>query len=120
MPHQHFDWFGTAGCTAQTYATGWTTTALAGAGRRNATDLRLITGDTAIFPGARYGLGIMQADDSCGGYWAHPGNVPGTTTINGASPDGTRVVVLSLNTALANPIPVYQRTSQLIDEKLCS
>jgi len=70
-------------------------------------------------PGARYGLGIYRVDDSCGGYWTHPGNVPGMTTLNGVSPDGKRSVVLVLNTALANPLTVYRRANQFIDETLC-
>ena len=71
-------------------------------------------------PGAQYGLGIFRVEDSCGGYWSHPGNVPGMTTLNGVSSDGTRSVVLFLNTALANPTAVYHRANQLIDETLCS
>jgi len=50
-----------------------------------------------IFPGERYGLGITSIPDSCGGYWAHAGGVPGMTTLNGVSPDGKRVVVLSMH-----------------------
>ncbi|MET1073702.1 MAG: serine hydrolase domain-containing protein [Umezawaea sp.] len=74
----------------------------------------------ALMPGARYGLGIMRADTSCGVYWAHPGDTPGSSTVNGISPDGERVVVLSLTTQTGNPVPVYQRTTRLLDEILCS
>ncbi|MET8040613.1 serine hydrolase domain-containing protein [Micromonospora sp. NPDC005215] len=74
----------------------------------------------AILPGAQYGLGIMRIDDSCGVYWAHPGDTPGSATFNGASPDGKRVAVLSITTQLANPLPVYSRANQLMDETLCS
>jgi D-alanyl-D-alanine carboxypeptidase len=45
------------------------------------------------------------------------------STLNGVSPDGKRVVVLSLSTELAdeNSEPAaYQRAHQLIDETLCS
>ncbi|MEV5721232.1 serine hydrolase domain-containing protein [Amycolatopsis mediterranei] len=70
-------------------------------------------------PGAQYGLGIYRVADSCGGYWSHPGNVPGMTVLNGISADGKRSVALFLNTSLANPIPVYQRATQFIDETLC-
>ncbi|WNV90458.1 serine hydrolase domain-containing protein [Umezawaea sp. Da 62-37] len=74
----------------------------------------------AVLPGARYGLGIVRVDDSCGVYWAHPGDTPGSSTVNGVSPDGERVVVLSLTTQSGNPVPVYQRAGRLVDEVLCS
>jgi D-alanyl-D-alanine carboxypeptidase len=76
-----------------------------------------------VFPGARYGLGIMWIEDSCGGFWSHAGGVPGTTTLNGVSPDGSRVVVLALTTVLADQtstLAIYQRSHQLIDDTLCS
>jgi hypothetical protein len=41
-------------------------------------------------------------------------------TFNGVSPDGSRVVVLSLTTQLADPMPVYERTGRLVDDALCS
>ncbi|WP_034214499.1 serine hydrolase domain-containing protein [Actinoplanes subtropicus] len=75
------------------------------------------------FPGARYGLGIMWIDDSCGGYWSHAGDVPGMSTLNAVSPDGRRVVVLSLTTELADPageLAVYRRAHQLIDDTFCA
>jgi D-alanyl-D-alanine carboxypeptidase len=75
------------------------------------------------FPGARYGLGIMWIEDSCGGYWSHAGDVPGMSTLNGVSPDGKRVVVLSLSTELADgnsELAIYRRAHQLVDETLCS
>jgi D-alanyl-D-alanine carboxypeptidase len=74
------------------------------------------------FPGARYGLGIMWTRDSCGGHWSHGGDVPGMSTVNGVSPDGKRVVVLSLSTELADDntvLAVYRRADQIIDETLC-
>jgi D-alanyl-D-alanine carboxypeptidase len=76
-----------------------------------------------VFPGARYGLGIIWSTDSCGGYWSHGGDVPGMSTVNGVSADGKRVVVVSLSTELADTttvLSVYHRTGQLIDETLCS
>lgn len=75
-----------------------------------------------VFPGARYGLGIMWIADSCGGFWSHAGDVPGMSTLNGVSPDGRRVVVLSLSTELADDarvVAVYRRAFQLIDDTLC-
>jgi D-alanyl-D-alanine carboxypeptidase len=75
------------------------------------------------FPGARYGLGIMRIDDSCGVFWSHAGDVPGMSTLNGVSPDGKRAVILSLSTELADEtseLAIYQRAHQVIDETLCS
>jgi D-alanyl-D-alanine carboxypeptidase len=74
------------------------------------------------FPGARYGLGIMWIEDSCGGYWAHAGDVPGMSTLNGVSPDGRRVVVLSMSAELgdeASEVATYRRAQELIDDTLC-
>jgi D-alanyl-D-alanine carboxypeptidase len=45
-----------------------------------------------VLPGLRYGLGIFWAPDDCGGFWAHPGDVPGTSTYSAASADGNRTV----------------------------
>ena len=65
----------------------------------------------------------MWIQDSCGGFWSHAGDVPGMSTLNGVSPDGKRVVVLSLTTELADPaseLAVYRRAHQLMDDSLCS
>jgi D-alanyl-D-alanine carboxypeptidase len=70
-----------------------------------------------ILPGMRYGLGIFWAPDSCGGFWAHPGDVPGTSTFNGAS--GDRVMVLYRTTGLAGPVPFDQRAFELADKVFC-
>jgi D-alanyl-D-alanine carboxypeptidase len=45
------------------------------------------------------------------------------STLNGVSPDGKRVVVLSLTTELADQtseLAVYQRAHQLVDDTFCS
>jgi D-alanyl-D-alanine carboxypeptidase len=70
-----------------------------------------------ILPGMRYGLGIFWAPDSCGGFWAHPGDVPGTSTFNGVS--GDRVMVLYRTTGLAGPVPFDQRAFELADKVFC-
>lgn len=75
-----------------------------------------------VFPGARYGLGISSIPDSCGGYWAHAGGVPGMTTLNGVRPDGKRAVVLSMSSELADQtsqVSTLQRARKLIDDTLC-
>jgi D-alanyl-D-alanine carboxypeptidase len=75
-----------------------------------------------IFPGERYGLGITSIPGSCGDYWAHPGGELGMITLNGVSPDGKRVVVLSMSTELADQASTAsadQRAQKLIDDTLC-
>src|SRR5204862_5375433 len=43
-----------------------------------------------IIPGLSYGLGIFWIPSRCGGFWAHPGDLPGVSTYSGASTDGSR------------------------------
>jgi D-alanyl-D-alanine carboxypeptidase len=74
------------------------------------------------FLGDRYGLGIVSIQDSCGGYWAHAGDVLGWSTLNGVSPDGKRVVVLSMSSELADQtseVSTRQRVRKLVDDTLC-
>ncbi|MGK5685100.1 serine hydrolase domain-containing protein [Actinoplanes sp. URMC 104] len=80
------------------------------------------SGPAQVFPGARYGLGITSIPDSCGGYWAHAGGELGWTTLNGVSPDGKRVVVLSMSSQLADQAKeqsMRQLAQKLIDDTLC-
>ncbi|MFI9384587.1 serine hydrolase domain-containing protein [Kutzneria sp. NPDC052558] len=49
------------------------------------------------WPNARYGLGIIWIPTSCGGYWAHGGDIPGFKTRDGISADGRRSVVITIN-----------------------
>ncbi|MEV0898885.1 serine hydrolase domain-containing protein [Actinoplanes sp. NPDC049802] len=73
-------------------------------------------------PGGRYGLGIMFVPNRCGGYWAHGGDVPGVSTVNGVSADGDRVAVLALTTQLAGEqetVAVHRRTLRLMDDVIC-
>ncbi|MEV6635688.1 serine hydrolase domain-containing protein [Actinoplanes sp. NPDC051470] len=70
-------------------------------------------------PGLRYGLGIFHVPTDCGGYWGHPGDVPGTSMVNGVTPDGHKVVVLYRTTGLADSGAVDARSFGLIDEVLC-
>lgn len=74
------------------------------------------------FPGLRYGLGIFHVPTACGGYWGHPGDVPGTSMVNGITPDGHKVVVLYRTTDLADPAAsggMDARSFALLDEVLC-
>lgn len=75
-----------------------------------------------VLPGAGYGLGIMRLPLSCGDVWAHGGDVPGMSTVNGVTPDGRRAVVASLHTQLAGDeaaAPVFLRGLRLVDEAVC-
>ncbi|WP_447006804.1 serine hydrolase domain-containing protein [Saccharothrix isguenensis] len=76
------------------------------------------------WPGARYGLGIMWMPNSCGGHWSHGGDIPGFMTRNGVTSDGTRSVIVSINTdsMVAKPgvaKPAKDVTVDLIDHALC-
>ncbi|WP_033440239.1 serine hydrolase domain-containing protein [Saccharothrix sp. NRRL B-16314] len=76
------------------------------------------------WPGARYGLGIMWIPNSCGGHWSHGGNIHGFMTRNGVSSDGTRSVMVSINTDSLvpkpdAPTPDKDVTVDLIDHALC-
>ncbi|GAB3515793.1 serine hydrolase domain-containing protein [Phytohabitans suffuscus] len=75
-----------------------------------------------VFPGTRYGLGIMWTPTSCGGYWSHGGDVPGTSTVNGVTSDGSRAVVLAVSTRLAGEeeaLAVYRRADGAVADILC-
>lgn len=77
------------------------------------------TGDVATVPGSRYGLGIFRTPLSCGGfYWSHEGDVPGYDTVSAVSADGTRTVVLSLNSNVDDPI--LRAEYGLVDHVMCS
>lgn len=76
------------------------------------------------WPGSRYGLGLLWIPNSCGGSWAHGGDIQGFMTRNGVSPDGKRSVVVTLNTdsPVPNagvPTPAHDITRPLIDHALC-
>ncbi|KZB86063.1 serine hydrolase domain-containing protein [Amycolatopsis regifaucium] len=50
------------------------------------------TVDAPLFPGSRYGLGLMSNPLSCGGvYWGHGGDIHGFETRGGATEDGRTV-----------------------------
>ncbi|MFD1147168.1 serine hydrolase domain-containing protein [Saccharothrix hoggarensis] len=76
------------------------------------------------WPGARYGLGLMWTPNSCGGHWSHGGDIHGFMTRNGVTPDGTRSVVVSVNTdsmvpKTGTPAPTKDVTVDLVDHALC-
>ncbi|MBW4718596.1 beta-lactamase family protein [Saccharothrix sp. SC076] len=79
----------------------------------------------AVWPGVRYGLGLLWIPNSCGGSWAHGGDIHGFRTRNGVSPDGSRSVVVSLNTdnparpGPGVPPPTGDVSAALVDHALC-
>ena len=49
---------------------------------------------SGLWPGARYGLGLISTPLSCGGLaWGHGGDIPGYETRNAATDDGRAVTV---------------------------
>lgn len=65
-----------------------------------------------IWPGARYGLGLISTPLDCGGrYWGHGGTTPGFETNGGVGPDGRRVQLV-LNQTID--------TQRVFDDKLAT
>jgi D-alanyl-D-alanine carboxypeptidase len=63
-----------------------------------------------VWPGARYGLGLISTPLDCGGhFWGHGGTTPGFETDGGATPDGRRVQLVLNQTV---------DTRQTFDDKL--
>lgn len=72
------------------------------------------------WPGARYGLGLMEIPLNCGGsYFSHAGDLPGYATRTGATEDGRRVVVLAATGDGSMPGSIHA-TNDLIDKQLCA
>jgi D-alanyl-D-alanine carboxypeptidase len=75
------------------------------------------------WPGSRYGLGLMRVPNSCGGAWSHGGDIQGFLPRNGVSPDGSRSVIVSVNTDSPMPkagvtMPSQDLATDLIDDAL--
>ena len=82
----------------------------------------LATQFQGLRPGVAYGLGIMWIPNRCGGYWAHWGGVPGTSTLDGVTPDGRRAVVWYETAVLRDPVAsqaVTARDISLLDDLIC-
>jgi D-alanyl-D-alanine carboxypeptidase len=57
-------------------------------------EMRATVEAPALWPGARYGLGLASFPLSCGGvFWGHGGDIPGYETRGGATEDGRAVAV---------------------------
>ncbi|WP_344651521.1 serine hydrolase domain-containing protein [Cryptosporangium japonicum] len=68
----------------------------------------------------RYGLGLQWSETPCGGMWSHSGDIPGYSTRDGISEDGTRSVVVSINDDTLRPEPgELDPTTDLVNHALC-
>ncbi|MFD7819239.1 serine hydrolase domain-containing protein [Streptomyces sp. NPDC059785] len=78
-----------------------------------------------LWPGGRYGLGLVQRPLSCGGvYWGHEGGDGGYITLNGVTGDGRRSAVVSMSEArgdtMEHVLEQESAASTLIDHALCA
>ncbi|MFE5191086.1 serine hydrolase domain-containing protein [Streptomyces sp. NPDC056628] len=78
-----------------------------------------------LWPGGRYGLGLVERPLSCGGtYWSHEGGDGGYITLNGVTDDGRRSAVVSMSEArgdaLEHIMEEENAASVLIDHALCA
>ncbi|WP_327425798.1 serine hydrolase domain-containing protein [Streptomyces sp. NBC_01236] len=78
-----------------------------------------------LWPGGRYGLGLVERPLSCGGtYWSHEGGDGGYITLNGVTDDGRRSAVVSMSEARGDtPKHILEEEnagSTLIDHALCT
>ncbi|MFJ4654169.1 serine hydrolase domain-containing protein [Nocardia sp. NPDC088792] len=78
-----------------------------------------------LWPGGRYGLGLVERPLSCGGsYWSHEGGDGGYITLNGVTDNGTRSAVVSMSEARGDSsdhiLGQENAASVLIDHALCS
>ncbi|MEI5100671.1 serine hydrolase domain-containing protein [Streptomyces sp. PmtG] len=78
-----------------------------------------------LWPGGRYGLGLVERPLSCGGtYWGHEGGDGGFITLNGVTDDGGRSAVVSMSEARGDtPEHILEQenaASALIDRALCA
>ncbi|MFF2097049.1 serine hydrolase domain-containing protein [Streptomyces sp. NPDC058202] len=78
-----------------------------------------------LWPGGRYGLGLVERPLSCGGtYWSHEGGDGGYITLNGVTPSGTRSVVVSMSEArgdsLDHILEQERAAGDLVDHALCA
>lgn len=77
-----------------------------------------------LWPGGRYGLGLVERPLSCGGiYWSHEGGDGGYITLNGVMTGGRRSVVVSMSEArgdsLEHILGQERAASALVDHALC-
>jgi D-alanyl-D-alanine carboxypeptidase len=74
-----------------------------------------------IWPGARYGLGLMWIPLTCGGgFYSHGGDIPGYSTRDGITPDGRRTAVAE-ETGDGTPAGLVTEHAMdaLVNQELC-
>ena len=76
----------------------------------------------SLWPGARYGLGLMWLPLSCGGgVYSHGGDVPGYTTLDGTTPDGRHVAVVeATGDGGTASLATQHAMVALVDQQMCS
>jgi D-alanyl-D-alanine carboxypeptidase len=84
--------------------------------------MRTTVGAQNLWPGARYGLGLVSTPLSCGGLaWGHGGDIPGFHTRGGATDDGRSVTLAltALPTALPGAEAAARHVLSAVDAALC-
>ncbi len=76
----------------------------------------------SLWPGARYGLGLMWLPLSCGGgVYSHGGDVPGYTTLDGITPDGRHAAVVeATGDGETASLGTQHAMVALVDQEMCS
>jgi len=75
-----------------------------------------------VFPGLRYGLGVMAFPSRCGEtLWTHFGDTLGYSTRSAISGDGARSIVVSLSTNRAGEaaLEVFAEEQRLLEDVVC-
>lgn len=76
-----------------------------------------------VFPGLRYGLGVMRQPLTCGGdRWGHGGDLEGATVRTAVSEDGQRSVVINATGKRANDeslLGAEKAVQALLDRAIC-
>lgn len=76
-----------------------------------------------VFPGLRYGLGVMRQPLSCGGFrWGHGGDLEGQTIRTAVSEDGQRSVVVNASGKESDDawlLGAEKALQALLDRALC-
>ncbi|MFD5796068.1 serine hydrolase domain-containing protein [Streptomyces diastatochromogenes] len=78
-----------------------------------------------LWPGGRYGLGLVERPLTCGGtYWSHEGGDGGYITLNGVTDDGRRSAAVSMSEARGDTpehiLDQENAASALVDHALCA
>lgn len=80
-------------------------------------------GYQVVFPGLRYGLGLMQEPLTCGGHrWGHAGDGEVGTIRDGVTEDGRRSIVVAATSGTADEeqfLRAQEAVRHLVDTVLC-